>query len=209
LEDRELETEIVTSTKSIEDATGKKCTGFRAPTYNVNGSILRLLQENGYAYDSSILPTFISPLYRTVSVLSRRRAFSYGSIHHARAPLSPYHPDEERVWKRGAMRIVEVPISTMPFFRIPFHCSYALHAGFALFRCGVRLTVLAGLPLVYLFHARELARCDERWSLGFPFKELPFARRKAICEAMLEAITGMFDMVTTPELAAAVAAEEI
>ena len=111
---REIEADIADSTKAVEDAVGERCLGFRAPTYNVNGAVLRRLEGLGYLYDSSILPTFISPLYRAANRLAGGRAFPYGDPRHWAAPLVPYHPDEARVWRRGGMRIAEVPISTMP-----------------------------------------------------------------------------------------------
>ncbi|MCX6358035.1 MAG: polysaccharide deacetylase family protein [Candidatus Aureabacteria bacterium] len=197
---RELAADIADSTQAIEEATGEKCRGFRAPTYNVNGAILRILEENGYEYDSSILPTFISPLYRAANRLSLKRSFAYGSIRHTGAPLAPYHPDEERVWRRGGMKIVEVPISTMPFFRLPFHASYVFQFGMPVFRVGELLTRAAGTPLIYIFHARELAEDEGEWRNLFPFKEIPLQTRKATYRRILDRITKYFDVVETREL---------
>jgi len=200
LDRREIEAEIAGSTQAIENATGQKCMGFRAPTYNVNGFILRLLQEDGYAYDTSILPTFMSPVLGIFTAISCKKSLAYGQIHHAMAPLVPYHPDERKTWKRGSMEIVEVPITTMPFLRLPFHCSYVFQTGLPLFRLGVSLTSLAGAPLVYLFHARELAECAGDWASEFPFKDIAFSRRKAIYEAILKTISEKFNVITTMKL---------
>ena len=197
---REIEADIADSTKAVEDAAGERCHGFRAPTYNVNGAILRILEERGYEYDSSILPTFISPLYRAVHRISSGRSFPYGSPRHAAAPLAPYHPDEARVWKRGMMRIVEVPISTMPFLRLPFHASYVFQLGMPIFRAGELLSRVARTPLVYVFHARELADDGGEWMKLLPFRAIPSRRRMALYREMLEAITGHHDVVETRAL---------
>ncbi len=46
--------EIEESKKRIEDATGDECRGFRAPSYDMDASSLRLCAEAGYLYDSSL-----------------------------------------------------------------------------------------------------------------------------------------------------------
>lgn len=200
LPELEIESEITESAKAIESATGQQCRGFRAPTYNVNGFILRLLQETGYLYDSSILPTFISPIYRMLNVHCRTKSLAYGSVSHVLAPLAPYHPDEINPWRRGSMSIVEIPISTVPFIRLPFHTSYVFQTGLPLFKFGITLTRLAGTDLVYVFHARELAQCEGDWFSKLPFKELPFGTRKAIYETILTTIRDNFDLTTTLDL---------
>ncbi len=85
----EIKAEITDSTRAIEDATGHIPRGFRAPTFNVSGTVLDILEDNGYAYDSSILPTFISPLYKISRLLSGKKPFSYGRIEHFMAPMVP------------------------------------------------------------------------------------------------------------------------
>lgn len=197
---REIEADIADSTKAVEDASGEKCLGFRAPTYNVNGAVLRILEGLGYGYDSSILPTFISPLYRAVNRLTGRRSFPYGDPRHGTAPLAPYHPDEARVWRRGGMRITEVPISTMPFLRLPFHASYAFQLGMPVFRVGELLSRVARTPLVYVFHARELADDGGEWMELLPFRAIPLRRRTALYREILGAITGHHDVVETRAL---------
>lgn len=198
---REIEADIDESTKAVEEATGVKCLGFRTPTYNVDGFILRLLQERGYLYDSSLLPTFVGPALGLANRLSRGGSLVYGRAVHAAAPLSPYHPDEQAPWRRGSMGIVEVPISTMPLLRLPFHCSYVLQGGTWLFRLGFLLTRLLHRPLVYLFHAREMAEAEGDWTARLPFRDLPLAKRKAVLEAILGRITAHCAILTTRELA--------
>ncbi len=200
---REIEADIADSTKAVEDAVGERCLGFRAPTYNVNGAVLRRLEGLGYLYDSSILPTFISPLYRAANRLAGGRAFPYGDPRHWAAPLVPYHPDEARVWRRGGMRIAEVPISTMPFLRLPFHASYVFQLGMPLFRAGWWLSATAGTPLVYVFHARELADDGGGWMRLLPFRAIPLGRRTALYRKILGAITRRYDVVETRALARA------
>ena len=203
---REIEADIADSTKAVENASGEKCLGFRAPTYNVNGAILRILEGLGYGYDSSILPTFISPLYRALNRLTGRRSFPYGDPRHGAAPLAPYHPDEARVWRRGGMEITEVPISTMPFLRLPFHASYVFQLGMPVFRAGELLSRAAGTPLVYVFHARELADDGGEWMRLLPFRAIPLSRRTELYREILGTITRHYDVVETRALVRAAGA---
>ncbi|MDW7646089.1 MAG: polysaccharide deacetylase family protein [Desulfuromonadales bacterium] len=53
-EDREcLRNDLVSSRKLLEDIIGGAVTGYRAPSFSINGEVLNLVQECGYLYDSS------------------------------------------------------------------------------------------------------------------------------------------------------------
>lgn len=52
--------EITKNHQLIKDVSGYECAGFRSPGYNISDSVISLLKETGYAYDSSFFP---SPLY--------------------------------------------------------------------------------------------------------------------------------------------------
>lgn len=98
------------------------------------------------------------------------------------------------------MRIVEVPISTMPFLRLPFHASYVFQLGISVFRAGELLSRAAGTPLVYVFHARELAEDGGDWMQLLPFRNIPLQKRMALYREMLDAITGHHDVAETRAL---------
>ena len=77
---------------AIEDASGRRVAGYRAPSYSITPRslwALDVLIEEGFTYDASIFP-----------------------IHHDRygIPLSPRHP---YVVRREAGTIIEVPASTI------------------------------------------------------------------------------------------------
>lgn len=101
------------------------------------------------------------------------------------------------------MRITEVPISTMPFLRLPFHASYVFQLGMPVFRAGELLSRAAGTPLVYVFHARELADDGGDWMKLLPFRAIPLRKRMALYREMLDAITRHHDVVETRVLARA------
>ena len=54
--------EIIDSKKILEDLTGKAVIGYRGPGYAFDADIAHLLLENGYLYDSSVVPGYLFPL---------------------------------------------------------------------------------------------------------------------------------------------------
>ena len=49
----ELENDLMTSKKMIEDILGKPVLGYRAPSFSISDSVLKIIQSCGYIYDSS------------------------------------------------------------------------------------------------------------------------------------------------------------
>ncbi len=62
LDEKRRRAEIFDSKKRIEDATGKACPGFRAPSYDMDRKCLELCRDAGYVYDSSLFSS--DPLLR-------------------------------------------------------------------------------------------------------------------------------------------------
>jgi polysaccharide deacetylase family protein (PEP-CTERM system associated) len=54
LADNELETEIIDTKHLLEDISGSKVLGFRAPTFSLTRKAIDYLVKGGYAYDSSL-----------------------------------------------------------------------------------------------------------------------------------------------------------
>lgn len=71
--------------------------GFRAPSHLIDNEGLRLVEENGFLYDSSVLPHY--PFFK------KYRGFQ------GKAPLLPYKPSPENPREKGSMRILEIPVA--------------------------------------------------------------------------------------------------
>lgn len=56
LSEQELRRDLSESRKILEDLTGKEVMGYRAPCFSVSDTLLELLSEAGYRYDSSLNP---------------------------------------------------------------------------------------------------------------------------------------------------------
>ena len=117
--------EIDRAHAAIGEVAGQAPAGFRAPGYAINGQVLELLAERGYAYDSSVFPS--PPYYAAkAAVMAAMRLFGRRSasvLDDARAPFAPrepYRPTPAAPYARttGGEGLVEVPIAVTPLARL-------------------------------------------------------------------------------------------
>jgi peptidoglycan/xylan/chitin deacetylase (PgdA/CDA1 family) len=129
--EQQIESELSKTEEHIERVTGQKPVGFRGPGYSLSLSVLRVLSRRGYQYDASTLPTFLGPLARAYYFMTtklspeekRNRKLLFGQLRDGLRPLRPYR------WQVDGLSegLIEIPVTTMPLFRIPFHVSYILY----------------------------------------------------------------------------------
>ncbi|WP_186297618.1 polysaccharide deacetylase family protein [Sedimenticola selenatireducens] len=111
---------------SIQNATGQKPRGFRGPAFGISKAMLEVLQECDYIYDTSSLPNSLGMLARwyqrtqsaNLKTETTLNNHLYGSLAECWQPLKPY----TLITNMG--RIVELPVSTLPLLRLPFHGTY-------------------------------------------------------------------------------------
>ncbi|MDB2606190.1 polysaccharide deacetylase family protein [Zobellia sp.] len=173
----EMTAEIDKAHDIIEKVTGKAPTGFRGPGFSWSPTLLEVLADKGYIYDASTLPTVIGPLarlyYFSTSNLSKEekedRKEIFGKFSDGFKKLKPYF------WKtKKNQRLLELPVTTMPIFRIPFHLSYliyisnisihlmSLYLNIAVFLCKITKTQPS-----FLLHPLDLIGGDQITSLAF------------------------------------------
>ena len=173
----EIEKEIVTAEEAIYSATGSRPKGFRGPGFSWSNDLLEVLRKRNYIFDASVLPTYISPLMRRYyfwkSKLSKEEKESrkelFGSFKEGFYPLKPFRWNFE-----NKKTLLEIPVTTMPVFKIPFHQSYLLYISgvsiglmkmylrFAIFMCKITKTQPS-----YLLHPLDLIGKDHVPSLAF------------------------------------------
>lgn len=173
----EMKAEIDSAHDIIASVTGKEPCGFRGPGFSWSGTLLEVLAEKGYSYDASTLPTVIGPLarlyYFSTSNLSKEekedRKEIFGKFSDGFRRLKPYY------WKtKKDQNLLELPVTTMPVFRIPFHLSYLiyisnistplmmLYLNIAIFLCKITKTEPS-----FLLHPLDLIGGDQIGSLAF------------------------------------------
>ncbi len=200
--------EIIKGEEVIRRITGKSPTGFKAPGYDMDHHVLKILHENKYSYDSSMMPTFVYPLLMRMNHLFSggiRRTHGpkwYWTI----APNKPYYPSLRREWRRESTAhnvtpntILEIPSSVVPFFRLPFHATFALRLGKLYFKTAYALAKRRDTPLVYEFHAADLADTitDPRLS---HLKNYPLEKRLQLVEKIIQKIAADYTVLTTQDL---------
>ncbi|MGP1991482.1 polysaccharide deacetylase family protein [Zobellia laminariae] len=173
----EMKAEIDSAHDIIHEVTGKAPSGFRGPGFSWSGTLLEVLAEKGYKYDASTLPTVIGPLarlyYFSTSNLTKEekedRKEIFGKFSDGFKKLKPYF------WKTNEnQQLLELPVTTMPVFRIPFHLSYLiyisnissnlmmLYLNIAIFLCKITKTEPS-----FLLHPLDLIGGDQITSLAF------------------------------------------
>lgn len=124
-----IDQEIALAEDAIADVTGMRPFGFRGPGYSLSEEVLAALSSRGYQYDASTLPTFVGPLARafylrgtrlTVEEREQRRAL-FGTLMEGRRPIQPY------AFSVDGVKLIEVPVTTMPGLRTPIHMSYLIY----------------------------------------------------------------------------------
>jgi hypothetical protein len=196
----QVDQEIRAAHEAIREATGVAPRGFRGPGFSVSEATLETLIRLGYLYDGSTLPTFIGPLARAyyfrASKLTaeerRRREALFGGWRDVLRPITPYR------WETGPGGLVEVPVTTVPLLRLPFHFSYLLYIaerseGLAVLylRTALGLCRLAGVAPSLLLHPLDFLGPDEAPGLEF------FPGMGTGTEAKLRRLGRFVEMVTS------------
>lgn len=214
----EVETEIRSAEESIEQATGQRPVGFRGPGFSFSAETLKVLVRRKYLYDCSSLPTFLGPLARayyfaTAGEMSaeerEKRSKLYGTWKDGTRPLVPFS------WLVEDQELVELPVTTMPGFRLPFHLSYLLFlrrysrlAAWTYFRTSLALCRMSGISPSYLLHPLDFLGGDRVRELAFfPGMDLPTETKIEFVHEVLEGLKSSFDVVPLAEHARAVRAQ--
>ena len=122
----EIVEEIGKAHLAIQRATGIAPGAFRGPGFSVSTELLEELCLREYRYDASLLPTFIGPLARAAyfrsadltDVEREERKKQFGNVRDGFRPIRPFR------WKIGSHELLEVPVTTIPVFRVPMHLTY-------------------------------------------------------------------------------------
>lgn len=149
-EQRELRREIEDSLEVMNSCLGLRPQGFRSPGYGVSTKLWEVLAERGFLYDSSLLPTFWTPLLRGITRLFSRRTVTpqFGSIKQGRYPVTPFRIPNLPLW--------EIPVTVSPHLRLPVQASYSQILGGGWFLRIANYHLRHSLPLVFLLHGIDL-----------------------------------------------------
>lgn len=136
----ELKERILRSKVILEKITGKKMRGFRTPHFKVNPSLVVVLDELGFIYDSSVHPAIVP-----------------GHYWNWNAMLDRYTPSRADIFKKGDSRIKEIPVSVIPLIRFPISWWWMRNLGGWVTCIGARINISQKRDIILYFHAWEFA----------------------------------------------------
>lgn len=172
----EIEAELAQAEEAIERVTEQRPTGFRGPGFIFSNEILRVLLKRGYEYDASTFPTYMGPLARAYYFMTTKltkeekeeRKELFGKMSEGFRPVKPYR------WEMDERRLLEIPVTTMPLFKVPIHASYILYLSvFApklavrYFQNALRLCRLTKTEPSLLLHPLDFLGADDTSDLSF------------------------------------------
>jgi hypothetical protein len=201
-----IEEEIRRAEEAIFQATGKRTRCFRGPGFSWSNDLLEILQKRNYTFDASILPTYISPLMRMYyfwnSKLTKEERESrkelFGSYKEGFYPLKPFN------WKLvNNQTLLEIPVTTMPVFKIPFHLSYLLYiSGYSMLlmkaylNFSLIMSKLTRTPPSILLHPLDLISGDRVPQLSFfPGMDISTQKKVEVFKYALKRIQKDFDIL--------------
>ena len=204
--EEQLDAELAQAEQHIEAATGVRPIGFRGPGFSLSNTTLKVLARRGYLYDATVFPNLLNPLARAyffaTSNLSKeekeRRKALFGTWADALKPLKPYR------WELEGRQLLEIPVTTMPLFKVPIHLSYILYLSkfsrplarlyfrFAMAMCALTRTQ----PSILLHPLDFLGREDVQALAFFPGMDLPRDAKLALVGEALDLMAEKFELLT-------------
>ncbi|NNE65548.1 MAG: polysaccharide deacetylase family protein [Pyrinomonadaceae bacterium] len=206
----ELSDEMKRTEEAIESTFGTRPTGFRGPGYSLSSTVLEVLAERGYEYDCSTLPTFIAPVARAYYFFrspemsdeeKEKRKNLFGKFSDGFQTLKPYK------WQVGEKQLVEIPVTTLPFFKTPIHASYVIYlakfsklASSIYWRTAIRLCRMSGVQPSLLLHPLDFLSKDDAPELGFfPAMELSVKEKLSLTGGIVDRFRSEFEVVNMAE----------
>lgn len=211
----QVDREFSKTEDAIKAITGKQPVGFRGPGFSLSDEVLRTMIRRGYEYDCSTFPTYLGPIARAYYFFRSRlsheqkeeRKELFGSWKDGFQTNQPFR------WNSAHGELLEVPVTTMPIFKVPIHASYILYLGGystwlakAYFWMAMKLCRALGVSPSFLLHPLDFMGAEDDQDLAF-FPAMNQAAEHKIqllsdCMAML---TRQFKVITMQQFAQSVA----
>jgi peptidoglycan-N-acetylglucosamine deacetylase len=205
-----IEKEIREAEEAIESVTGQRPTGFRGPGFSWSKDLLKVLESRNYKFDASTLPTYLGPLARMYyfkkSYLSKEekkaRKELFGKFSEGFRKLKPYK------WDLGnGKSITEIPVTTMPVFKLPFHLSYLIYLGNismplmkVYLSTAIRMCKISKTPVSFLLHPLDLIGGDQISELSFfPGMNVSSSKKVQVFKIVIGLLQKHYEVVNMSE----------
>lgn len=207
----EIGRQVAEGARVIEEATGYKPVGFRAPGYTINDEVFDVLTDLGVAYDASVFPcpAYFAAKAAAIGAIAVRGRESRSIVDTPKVLLAPTRPYRigKPYWKRGE-GLLEIPVQVTRGLRLPFIGTSVTLAGPSRARLLAKMCI--GEPLVNLeLHGIDVLDAEdglEELRPHQPDVRVPHARKlAAILAAVDELRSAGYTFVTMREAAAELA----
>lgn len=202
----EILDELNKTEEAIEKVTGAIPRGFRGPGFSRSKDLFKILKQKDYIYDASTLPTWIGPIARAYyfrqSNLSKEerktREGLFGSFSDGFSRLKPY------LWQIDKnSNLLEIPVSTIPMFKVPFHFSYLHYLANvnvdlmkAYLQTAISMCKLTKTEPSFLLHPLDLIGGDLIPELKFfPGMELSSSYKTELFDIVMEMMNRNFNLL--------------
>ena len=210
-----VEQEIVSAEEAIYNATGHRPQGFRGPGFSWSNDLLEVLKKRNYLYDASTFPTWLGPLARMYyfsksdlpEAEKKARKELFGKFSEGLRSNKPYYHN-----LKENKKLLEIPVTTVPVLRIPFHLSYLIYLSgisgilmktylnTAIFFCKITSTKPS-----YLLHPLDLIGGDKIKSLAFfPGMNLDSDKKIKVFKYVIRKLQKNFELVNMSEFSKSV-----
>jgi peptidoglycan-N-acetylglucosamine deacetylase len=201
-----IETEIARTEELIESLVKTRPVGFRGPGYSFSPAIAQVLKRRGYLYDASLLPTWIGPFARAYYFMTsdldarqwelRRELFGRFRDCFQNVKAHQLGPGFGELW--------EIPVTTMPLFRVPIHVSYVLYLAtisrqiaLSYFRLAMSLCCWTGVQPSLLLHPPDFMTAKDAEDLAFlPGMRLAPELKAEVLAEIIDTYSSIFCVVT-------------
>ena len=183
--------------------------GFRGPGFSVSETVIQVLILRGYVYDASTLPTFLGPLARAYYFFNakldaeekKKRAKLFGTLSDGLRPIKSH------TWKSFTGSITEIPVTTVPIVRTPFHLSYLIYLhsfspalATAYMHMAFSACRWANVQPSFLLHPLDFLGRDESPELAFfPGMKMPAQEKLRLAGKTFSALADRFTLVSMKE----------
>ncbi len=204
--EEDIHKELEIAENHISQATGVKPKGFRGPGFSFSPRVIKVLAERGYVYDATTFPNILNPLARafflSTSKLSKeekeQRKGLFGSWKDGFRSIRPYQ------WKINNMQLLEIPVTTMPLFKVPIHTSYILYLssfspllGISYFRFVIFLLKLFRIQPSILLHPLDFIGHDDTTALSFfPAMNMESQKKLKVMSKVMDLLKKHYHPVT-------------
>ncbi len=213
--EEEIHQELANTENALQEITSKRPNGFRGPGFSYSPTLLKVLKQRNYQYDCSTFPTFLGPIARAYYFFhakldkeeKEKRKLLFGKATEGFLPLRSYR------WTGNAAPLLEIPVTTMPWFKVPIHLSYVMFLAEKsrliaklYFKNAMRWCKVNKVEPSLLLHPLDFWGCDAEEDLSFfPAMSSTTQTKCDLAKELLSWMQTKFECVTMQQHAQAIA----